>query len=382
MNTNKLSPHDMVVLQKNNLQQLIDVLIQKGYQVMGPAIRDNSVVYDEITAVSDMPEGWTDRQDGGVYRLEKRSDKAIFGYVNAPESWKKFLFPSKVRLWQAKRNSEGFQILDEPQDIPRYAFIGVRACEIQAIEVQDRVFKEQSSVDPTYSLRRDNALIIAVNCGQAGGTCFCDSMKTGPKVTGGFDIAMTEIIDHENHMFLAEVGTDLGASVLENIPWIKAEPEIVEQGRCISEQAAAQMGRNMDTTEIKELLYKNYEHPRWNDVAERCLTCGNCTLVCPTCFCTTVEDRTDISGESAERRRVLDSCYNLNFSYIHGGTIRSSGLSRYRQWMTHKLAAWIDQFGVSGCVGCGRCITWCPVGIDITEEVKAIRDNPQKGENS
>ena len=124
---------------------------------------------------------------------------------------------------------------------------------------------------------------------------------------------------------------------------------------------------------IKELLYRNLEHPRWEDVARRCLSCTNCTLVCPTCFCTTVEDATDLSGGHAERRRRWDSCFSMDFSYIHGGYIRPSVKARYRQWMTHKLATWIDQFGTSGCVGCGRCITWCPVGIDITAEVKAIR---------
>ena len=135
-----------------------------------------------------------------------------------------------------------------------------------------------------------------------------------------------------------------------------------------------QQVRNIDTTGIKELLYQNFEHPRWDNVAGRCLTCANCTMVCPTCFCTTVEDVTDVTGDHAERWRRWDSCFTQSFSYIHGGSVRTSAKSRYRQWMTHKLASWIDQFGSSGCVGCGRCITWCPVGIDITEEVRAIRE--------
>ena len=138
------------------------------------------------------------------------------------------------------------------------------------------------------------------------------------------------------------------------------------------------MGRTMDTTGIKELLYRNYEHPRWDNVADRCLTCANCTMVCPTCFCSTVEDTTDLTGDHAERWRLLGLLFhNGVLLYRAAAAVRKTARSRYRQWMTHKLATWIDQFGTSGCVGCGRCITWCPVAIDITEEVRAIRDSEQ-----
>jgi ferredoxin len=124
--------------------------------------------------------------------------------------------------------------------------------------------------------------------------------------------------------------------------------------------------------DAERVLKANLEHPRWTEVAKRCLACTNCTLVCPTCFCSTVEDVTDLGGDQIGRERRWDSCFTLEFSYIHGGSVRRDGASRYRQWLTHKLAHWHDQFGSSGCVGCGRCISWCPVGIDITEEVAAI----------
>ena len=139
-------------------------------------------------------------------------------------------------------------------------------------------------------------------------------------------------------------------------------------------RTAASMGREMPGDDVPALLMRNLEHPRWAEVAGRCLTCANCTMVCPTCFCTSVEETSDLTGQESGRTRRWDSCFTMDFSYIHGGSVRSSASSRYRQWMTHKLATWVGQFGTSGCVGCGRCITWCPVGIDITEEVRAIRD--------
>ncbi len=366
---------DQAVLQFEHFQQLLVILSKRGYQVVGPTVRDGAIVYDTLTSVADLPVGYTDEQDGGTYRLKKRADNALFGYAVGPHSWKKFLHPPVLRLWRATREEHGFQVIPENQEAPKLAFIGVRSCELHAMAIQDAVFMRPGYTDPTYQLRRNNLCIVAINCGQAGGTCFCTSMHTGPKATAGFDLALTEVLDADRHYFVVEVGTELGAEILHELPHTEANKDDIQLAEDIVASTAENMGRSMDTTDIKDLLYRNLEHPRWEDVATRCLTCSNCTMVCPTCFCTTVEDVTDLAGEHAERWRKWDSCFTMDFSYISGGSIRSSTKSRYRQWMTHKLGTWIDQFGTSGCVGCGRCITWCPVGIDITEEVRAIRES-------
>ena len=366
---------DQAVLQYEHFQQLLVVLNSRGYQVVGPTVRDGAIVYDTLASVSDLPVGYTDEQEGGTYRLKRRADNALFGYAVGPHSWKKFLHPPVLRLWRATRKEHGFQVIPENQEAPKLAFIGVRSCELHAMAIQDAVFMRPGYTDPTYQLRRNNLCIVAINCGQAGGTCFCTSMHTGPKATAGFDLALTEVLDADRHYFVVEVGTELGAEILHELPHTEANKDDIQLAEDIVASTAEHMGRSMDTTDIKELLYRNLEHPRWEDVATRCLTCSNCTMVCPTCFCTTVEDVTDLAGEHAERWRKWDSCFTMDFSYISGGSIRSSTKSRYRQWMTHKLGTWIDQFGTSGCVGCGRCITWCPVGIDITEEVRAIRES-------
>jgi sulfhydrogenase subunit beta (sulfur reductase) len=366
---------DQAVLQYEHFQQLLVVLNSRGYQVVGPTVRDGAIVYDTLASVSDLPVGYTDEQEGGTYRLKRRADNALFGYAVGPHSWKKFLHPPVLRLWRATRKEHGFQVIPENQEALKLAFIGVRSCELHAMAIQDAVFMRPGYTDPTYQVRRNNLCIVAINCGQAGGTCFCTSMHTGPKATAGFDLALTEVLDVDRHYFVVEVGTELGAEILHELPHTEANKDDIQLAEDIVASTAEHMGRSMDTTDIKELLYRNLEHPRWEDVATRCLTCSNCTMVCPTCFCTTVEDVTDLAGEHAERWRKWDSCFTMDFSYISGGSIRSSTKSRYRQWMTHKLGTWIDQFGTSGCVGCGRCITWCPVGIDITEEVRAIRES-------
>lgn len=370
------------LLLKQDFEHLFIALKKHDYRIVGPALHDGAIVYDELKSSADLPAGWTDVQKGATYRLKRREDDALFGYNVGPHSWKKFLHLPRVRLWQADRATGAIKLEEESPNAQKVAFLGVRSCELQAILVQDRVFLRGDYVNPSYKSRREQALTIAVNCGQAGGTCFCASMGTGPKATGDFDLALTEVLDAGRHYFLMEPGTELGAQILSELPAQPAGDKEIAEGERTVEKAAAQMGRQMDTAGIKELLYRNYDHPRWDNVAARCLTCANCTMVCPTCFCTSVEDTTDLTGEHAERWQRWDSCFTMDFSYIHGGSVRSTNKARYRQWMTHKLATWFDQFGTSGCVGCGRCITWCPVGIDITEEVRAIRETERPPKDS
>lgn len=363
------------VLTVDGLEALVRALKGRGYRVLGPTVRDHAIVYDDIASVADLPRGWTDEQDGGHYRLIRRDDGALFGYAVGPHSWKKFLHPPLLRLWRAERVGARVNVVPERESIERFAFLGVRSCELHAIAIQDRVFLGGAYIDPHYLSRRKDAFLVAVNCAVAGGTCFCASMNTGPKAEGGFDLALTELSGEEEHIFLVQVGTDEGCAVLAELPHRDATDEEVKAAESVVAHTAAHMGREMRSDDVRELLMRNLEHPRWDDVAERCLTCGNCTMVCPTCFCTSVEDASDLAGTETSRTRRWDSCFTTDFSYIHGGSVRTSARSRYRQWMTHKLATWVDQFGTSGCVGCGRCITWCPVGIDITEEVRAIRES-------
>ena len=354
------------------LDDLLGALRRRGFRVLGPTVRDGVIVYDDLERAAELPVGWTDRQEAGTYRLERRQDEARFGYAVGPHSWKQFLFPARLRLWRARANGGAPVVEEEPLDETPLAFIGVRACELNAIGIQDRVFTGGTFVDRDYAARRRGIFVVAVNCGEPAGTCFCVSMDTGPRVGEGYDLALTEILEGE-HRFLVEAGTPAGAEVLAELPSRPAEDPDLSAATAVVEDAAARMGRTMDSVGLRDLLADNLEHPRWDDVAERCLTCGNCTLVCPTCFCSSVEDSTDLTGAEATRTRVWDTCFSLDYSYIHGGSVRASARSRYRQWLTHKLGTWHDQFGTSGCVGCGRCIAWCPVGIDITAEVAALR---------
>jgi sulfhydrogenase subunit beta (sulfur reductase) len=367
------------VIERSDFDELFGALTRRSYTIVGPTVRDGAIVYDEIRAAADLPVGWTDEQNGGHYRLRRRDDEALFGYAVGPHSWKQYQLPPQVSLWRARVDERGglVEVHEPPPTAPQYAFFGARSCELHAMGILDRVLLGSSHPDPA-DRRTEDVFVVAVQCGQAGGTCFCVSMNTGPVAESGFDLALTEILDDDRHYFTVQIGSDRGAAVLRDVPHQPAAGHERVAAGAAHARAASQMGRELDTAGIKELLYRNYEHPRWDEVADRCLTCGNCTMVCPTCFCTTVEDVTDLAGEHVERNQRWDSCFTVDYSHIHGGAVRATPRSRYRQWMTHKLASWWDQFDSSGCVGCGRCITWCPVGIDITEEARAIRESEER----
>ena len=376
-----------VLLLREHFDTLLEALKRRGYTVVGPTVSEGTIVYDELNRAEDLPVGWTDEQEGGHYRLKRRDDAALFGYVVGPQSWKKYLHPPRTRLVEARRDGNGdmtFADGDEAEPA-RLAFLGMRSCELHAMTIQDKVFLGSGPADSHYERRRKRIFSIGVSCGVAGGTCFCVSMGTGPEVTDRtpHDLALTEVIEEARHFFILTAGSDEGREVLAELPVTPAAQDDQAAAKERVSHAAATMGRRMDAGGVRELLRENPDHPRWDDVAARCLSCANCTMVCPTCFCTTVEDVTDLTGDHAERWRRWDSCFTMDFTWMHGGGARQSAKSRYRQWLTHKLSTWHDQFGSSGCVGCGRCITWCPVGIDLTREISSFRDDtphPQPSE--
>src|SRR5450759_5956172 len=343
-----------MLLSVPGLQALIDLLRERGWVVVGPTVRDGAVVHAEIESVDQLPRGVGDLQDAGTYRLRERGDEALFGYTAGPQAWKSRLFPSRELLWSGRRVGDGVEVEPAVVDAPRLALFGVRSCDLHALAIHDRVLVKRTVSDAAYAARREANFVVAVTCSDPGGTCFCVSMGTGPVPDNGFDLALTELIDPEGHRFLIAPGSDRGEKILDELAVRAAGDEVLnaaradcEAAREVGAAAAQRMGRSLDTNGLVELLYANAEHAQWEDVASRCLACTNCTLVCPTCFCTSVEDVSDLSGTETERWRVWDSGFTNDFSCLHGGSVRASVPSRYRQWASHKLASWFDQFGTS-----------------------------------
>ena len=354
-------------LAREDIGALIEGLRETGRSVIGPTIREGAIVYDEIQAAADLPSGWHDDQAAGRYRLEHGTDGQAFGYTVGPTSWKRFTFPPILPIATAHRaGTFGFeQPVAAP---PPVAFLGVRACEIAALAMQDRVFLGGPFTDEDFRARRAAALIVAVQCTTLSSTCFCTSMGTGPEVRGGYDILLTEIEDG----FVVQEGSPEGAAIVAKLP--TRRPSHAESGAAVDrvEAVRTQMGEPLPIPGIDERLKLQLDNERWATVAERCVECGNCTMSCPTCFCTSDVERSDMEGRRSTTERQWDTCFDSSFAKVAGGDFRARPRDRYRQWLTHKFSTWMDQFGSLGCVGCGRCITWCPVRIDVREELMAI----------
>jgi ferredoxin len=356
-----------------DLPVLFAALREAGYQVIGPTVRDDAIILAELTSADELPFGWGVQLQPGGYRLRRRDDEAAFGHSAGPQSWKQFLQPPREKMWSAQGDPGGLEFAAAGEPDPPVAFFGVRPCDLRAIAIQDRVLGQGAHAGSPYAARRSGVFIVAVNCTEPGETCFCTSMGAGPQAGPGYDLALTELASADEHRFVLDIGSPAGAAVAAGLRAGPAGAALTGRARAAVTGAAGRMGRSMDAGGLRDLMARSHGADRWDDVAARCLSCGNCTLACPTCFCTTTQDVTDLSGDHAERWQLWDSCFDLDFSYLHGGPVRSSARSRYKQWLTHKLGTWHDQFGSSGCTGCGRCIVWCPVGIDLTEEVAALQ---------
>lgn len=359
-------------LPHHRLQELIDALHLAGFSCIGPQVRDGAIVYEPLDRAEQLPWGIRDHQSPGQYRIEKTDEKKAFSFANGAQAIKPILFKPQETVWKVIRNAEGKLEFKphHPKEQP-VAIFGARSCDLAAMAIQDKVFLHEKHVDLRYRERRENLFIIAINCSYSSQNCFCVSAGTGPEVKNPFDILMTEI----DGGFTVKTGSDRGNAIIVGLDLQHSQVAQYNEAIKNVENAAAMQTKRIPLDNgfgLRDLLFSNLDHPRWNEVADRCLSCGNCTQVCPTCFCHSETEEPSLDGSCSEHKREWDSCFTAGHSYLNGKVIRDDTHKRYRQWLTHKVGSWFDQFDVSGCVGCGRCVSWCPVGIDLTEELAAI----------
>jgi ferredoxin len=372
---------------RTGLEALVGALADAGYRVLGPVVRDGVIAYDDIATADEMPIGWTVEQRAGSWRLRHDGGATRFDWTPGADSWKRFVYPAHQEVLRIRRR-DGSWIATRPAPPDRpLAIIGARDCEVRALDVLDAVLLGPDHPDPRYAQRRAGTFVVAVTCGVPAATCWCTSMGGGPRPHQGFDVRLTELDDADGHRLLAEAGSERGAAVLAGLPADAAsEIDHFAAGRVV-ERAAEQMPARVPGAELPVLLEGTDLHPQWEQVARRCLSCGNCTMVCPTCFCSTIDDTTALTPDgsgAAEtvRQQHWLSCFQLDHSNLAGRPVRATTAARYRQWLTHKLQTWPEQFGTAGCVGCGRCTTWCPAAIDIVQEVAVLIGTASDGRPS
>jgi ferredoxin len=356
-------------LARADLDRLFAALGAAGYTCLAPQVDEDVIQYRPLKDAASLPHGWHDRQGPASYRLERTDSVRCFAWADGAQGLKPLNFAPRESLWRAARDASGtlrFEAVT-PQPTPT-AVIGVRACDLAALALQDQHFLDGPHPDPYYAARRESLFLVAVHCTHPAQTCFCASTGDGPQAQQGYDIAMFETDD----AFLLHAGSEPGRQLIEQLAL--AEATHAEYLAALAEvQAAARaQTRTLPGRNLRESLFGQLEHPRWEEVGERCLSCGNCTSVCPTCFCHAEGEDPALDGRATTHYREWGSCFTAKHSYVGGWVPRSDTRLRYRQWLTHKLGSWHEQYGRSGCVGCGRCITWCPVGIDLTEEAAAI----------
>jgi sulfhydrogenase subunit beta (sulfur reductase) len=373
-NNHHLEIGSTISIQKSNLNEILEHLNKAGYQTIGPKVKNDTLVYEPIDSLEEFPQGFASKQSPGKFRLVSNGSRRYFDVIPGAHSWKQFLFPPRIELFRLQKNGKGWKQTGQQSEIPKYALIGVRACELAAMQIQDSIFMRSDFNDPIYHSRREHVFILSVNCLHPAGTCFCSSMDTGPRVRDGFDLNLTELDD----VFVLTIGSELARGILADIPYEDASGFILTSVEHSIEQAVQKMERSLDTGDLPELILANLDIPYWKEIGKRCLSCGNCTQVCPTCFCWDTTDQMSLDGKTTSRERIWDSCFNPGYSYQAGGNTRPTIHSRYRQWLSHKLGTWKQQYGTFGCVGCGRCITWCPAEIDLTEEISTLRKEARK----
>lgn len=304
------------------------------------------------------------------FRQINSSDELNMGYHST------MLSPGKAYLYRPREELFSFsfgnsiEIREAPADAEQRILVGVHSCDTNAILYLDRVFLGQFR-DPIYEARRNNTMIISLNCERVTGNCFCPSVGAGPflKSVNGYDMLLTDFGDD----YLVELKSER-ARGLFNVDDIKksgAEEFKVKEEK---ERAALQkFTKTINMDGLDSVLRKGSEHPVWRTTAEElCLSCTNCVMVCPTCFCYDVVDEIAVDKKTVRRYRQWDACQDAKFAEVHGGNFRARRSARLRQFVTHKLGQTF-QFGVFGTVGCGRCITWCPTGIDLTEMAKEVQ---------
>lgn len=334
------------VLAKDGLEELVAGL-SADYEVIGP-VRKTS--------------------DSWVFApIERPGDLALdFGATLLPP--KKWFFPAEEPLMTFR--VEGSEVLDDSVEAPDRVLFGLHPCDVNGLLLMDNVFSGAYE-DPYYRARRDKTLIVGVSCKEAQSGCTCNAWGTDES-HWGFDLFLTDLGD----VYFVSVGTVKGAELLDrNVETRDVTVDDVTRFQEAMHRFKESFAEELDTEQLPLLLDAKFDSPIWDELGARCLSCGACSMVCPTCYCFDVEDRLDADGTTGTRVRVWDSCQFKEFAEVaHGHNFREARASRVKYRYYHKQWGYLSKFERVLCVGCGRCARACKAGINPTVVVKALQE--------
>lgn len=303
------------------------------------------------------------REEGLIlFRPVKGPEEVALDYQNTTMSPKEWFFPLSEAIFSYRR--EDNKVILEPKEAPQEVVLfGIRPCDARGLAVLDKPFF-QAPADGLYAQRRERATLVGLACRDSGPACFCDSMGGGPADEAHVDVMLTEVKEG----YIVKAVTTKGAKLL-----ISAQ---IQEGET-TEPAIAQP-KAVQSRGIAAAMRRQFDSDYWSKVGDRCLHCNICAYVCPTCYCFDIRDFP--VGDRIERVRSWDSCQSPAFTRIAGGyERRPSKGERMRQRFAHKLLYFPGQWeGVLHCVGCGRCVTACPVNIDIREVIEDVNALPER----
>jgi len=336
----------MLQISKNEVRGFLDELIN-DYQVFAPVKKDGHADFEQIKAGKD------------VY-LE---------YENTKKPAKEIFFPQSEEMFSYCDTGDEVKIEEKLDDSKKVLF-GVRPCDAKSLNMLDKVFNNDLYQDVYYAARRKNSIIVVIGCNEPSTTCFCTSFGIGPMSEEGADIFMIDTGDS----YVVKAVTDKGKEILSSFSnFNEASEEDLQQADKIKEQAVAGITSKIEVTGLKEKLDGMFESSIWDTLHEKCLGCGACAYLCPTCHCFDITD--DAVNAKGERVRNWDSCMFPLFT-LHGSghNPRPTGKERIRQRVMHKFNYFVKNFDEMACVGCGRCIKNCPVNLDIRRVIGLIQE--------
>jgi sulfhydrogenase subunit beta (sulfur reductase) len=306
-----------------------------------------------------------------LFRVLKKGEEPLVDYANSRNAPKHFLFPQREEIikYAAAGRDAAFAI-DEGEAEEALIF-GARPCDARSFVLLDMLFDQEKYRDPHYTVRREKTTVIALACVHPPyRTCFCTAVDGSPVSSEGADILLTDI----GESYLAEFITPKGERLL---PLLGELPKADESASALKNEIAAGAAKEIASVppakEIKPILERIFEHPFWETIHGKCLKCGTCTYLCPTCHCFDISDET--KGGDGVRIKSWDSCmYPLFTTMASGHNPRPSQKERWRQRVMHKFNYYVENFGAVSCVGCGRCVMLCPVNIDIRKIISDISE--------